>query len=99
MLDTVTADTFSPYVGESFQLRLSEGDHVPVTLIAAEERPGAASGTPLRTPFSLLFRPPPGIVPRQETYRVEHRAIGALEIFLVPVTPDAEGPRLEAIFS
>jgi hypothetical protein len=99
MLQTVTAETFSPHVGDSFQLHLSPGTRIPVTLIAAEERPAVAAATPGRTPFSLLFRPPSGVIPGQRTYRLEHDTIGTLDIFLVPVTPDADGPRLEAIFS
>jgi hypothetical protein len=29
---------------------------------------------------------------------MEHEEIGALDIFLVPIGPDEEGPRYEAIF-
>jgi hypothetical protein len=97
MLDQVTADTFKPCVGDVFQLHLSESERVPVRLIAADELPGShASG---RTPFSLLFRTPGGLWTPQGTYRVEHGRIGALDVFLVPVTPDADGPRLEAVFA
>jgi len=35
----------------------------------------------------------------QRIYRVEHDAIGVCEIFLVPLTPDADGARYQAVFT
>jgi hypothetical protein len=100
MLDTVTVDTFAPHVGQIFYLQISDTERMAVTLLAAEalgEKRVVAGSK--RAPFSLLFRVPPGRVPGQRVYRMENEKLGALEIFLVPITPDAEGPRLEAIFS
>jgi hypothetical protein len=99
MLDTVTVDTFAPYVGETFVLQISDDERIEVKLVAAERVGKRPAAGPHREPFSLLFRPPRGQVPRQQIYRVEHEKLGALDIFLVPVTPDLEGPLLEAIFS
>ena len=98
MLERVTAENFAPHVGDRFVMHLADGQTVALTLIAAEQngkqQPGAQ-----RAPFALLFRPPPGVVPAQQLYRLVHEQLGELEIFLVPVTPDAEGPRLEAVFT
>ena len=99
MLDRLTVETFTPHVGETFHLRLSDTERMPVTLIGAEASANHGMTGSARAPFSLLFRPPQGQVPPQRTYRVEHERIGTLEIFLVPITPDAQGPRLEAVFS
>jgi hypothetical protein len=49
-------------------------------------------------PFSLLFRPPEGQQIRQGTYHVQGAA-GDLDIFLVPIMPDRQGARIQAIFA
>ncbi len=49
--------------------------------------------------FSLMFRGSRDPVGRQGTYRLAHAALGALDIFLVPVGRDAEGTRYQAVFS
>jgi hypothetical protein len=52
-----------------------------------------------REQFSLVFREPSGVVLPQMIYRVEHDELGAFELFLVPIGPDAEGMRYEAVFT
>lgn len=50
--------------------------------------------------YSLLFRSPvrDRYAP-QAVYRLDHAGVGPLEVFLVPLGPDAEGMRYEAIFN
>ena len=49
--------------------------------------------------FTLLFRGAlPGWLP-QRIYRLRHPALGELDIFLVPLGPDAGGFRYEAVFN
>ena len=55
-----------------------------------------------RHPFSLLFRC--AALPREQyikqgSYRFEHPQLGALEIFITPIAPDAAGMSYEAVFS
>lgn len=52
-----------------------------------------------RDPFSLVFRGPREPLLAQATYRLEHAALGPLEIFVVPNASDASGTRYEAIFT
>jgi hypothetical protein len=52
-----------------------------------------------RTPFSLIFRGPPAVLLPQRIYRLEHATLGAFELFIVPLGPDAQGLRYEAIFT
>jgi hypothetical protein len=47
----------------------------------------------------LLFRGPRTPVLPQRIYRLEHAVMGPLEIFLVPIGPDAEGMRYQAVFT
>lgn len=49
--------------------------------------------------FSLLFRLPSAVRLPQKIYRVEHERIGSMDIFLVPVAPDRQGNRMEAVFN
>jgi len=72
-------------------------------LIAATRLGGDSDGqsTPSgrRQPFSIVFRGPRQILLPQRIYRMEHGAIGAFELFLVPIGPDQEGMLYEAIFT
>jgi hypothetical protein len=52
-----------------------------------------------REPFALTFRAPRGTSWPQRIYRIAHPDLGAFEIFLVPIGPDDQGPRYEAIFN
>jgi hypothetical protein len=61
-------------------------------LIEVTEIPRGPGG---RAPFSLVFEGGPDPPLPQGIYRVEHDALGALEIFLVPIAAD----RYEAVFT
>jgi hypothetical protein len=98
VLETFTASTFEPLVGETFHMHV-EGDPVPVDLVLtdATELP-MASARPGRAPFSVVFRGPAAIYP-QRTYQLEHPRLGPFELFLVPIGTDADGVRYEAVFT
>ncbi|HEX6391308.1 MAG TPA: hypothetical protein VFZ89_17730 [Solirubrobacteraceae bacterium] len=92
-LDELEATTFEPHAGDRFALDAAGISFVleEVTTLAA--RPDG------RDPFSLIFRGPSEPVLPQAIYRLEHDALGALEIFIVPLGVDAGGTRYEAIFT
>ena len=98
MLEKLTYSDFFARVGEEFRVATGE---VAVALVLSEvtdlARPESPS--PRRKPFSLIFRGPfrPQLV--QRIWPLEHAALGTLEIFLVPIGPDAEGVRYEAVFN
>lgn len=96
-LANLTLETFAPHVNESFRLS-QDDDSLDVTLISAEAHRSQGSEAP-RSGFSLLFRGPHDPVLPQQVYRLEHEALGAMELFVVPVGPDAEGMRYEVIFT
>ena len=52
-----------------------------------------------REPFSLLFRGPGNLQLPQRTYRIEHDPMGTFDLFIVPLGPDDQGFRYEAIFT
>jgi hypothetical protein len=103
MLEQFTIDTFKPLTGQPFRLYVEgmapldavlEGvTEIPVTGWRPEE---AAQH---RKPFSLVFLGPPRMVLPQAIYRFEHETLGALEIFIVPVSQAADGVRYEVVFS
>ena len=104
-LSTVTDSAFNACLEQTFTIEGAlngEGvEPISLSLVLVEvERRGAldqASGG--RVPFSLLFRGQPDSVLSQGIYRMNHADIGALELFLVPIGPDAEGMRYEAILN
>ena len=81
-------------------MRLEPSATLRLTLIeavATGPAPGGAAAR--RQPFSLIFRGPRAPVLPQRIYRLEHEAMGPLEIFIVPIGPDAEGMRYQAVFT
>ncbi|MDZ5623248.1 DUF6916 family protein [Nocardioides bizhenqiangii] len=97
-----TYDDFADRVGDEFRVRVPDADHL--TLVLSEVTAGAEpSGTgpdgAERQQFSLIFRSPSGHQLSQGTWELEHDRMGELALFLVPIEPDADGPRFEAAFA
>lgn len=95
-LEDVTLAMFEPLVGDTFALDAGAGEPLELVLTAATpagEQPGG------RAPFSLAFHGPREPLLPQSIYRLEHAALGALEIFVVPLGQDADATRYEAIFA
>lgn len=95
-LEALTADTFAPLRGDRF--RVSPGDSPAFEVELADVTEAAHRG-PRRPQFSLVFRGGPTPPLRQRIYRLEHDAIGTLDLFLVPLGPDDVGQRYEAVFT
>lgn len=91
---------FAGRIGERFRMQLGGGQAVELELVEARDKGRTAIGGPDRSCFALLFRSPgeKRFAP-QSTYSVEHEALGALEMFLVPRGPDALGMTYEAIYN
>ena len=97
MLEHLTHESFRPHVGTPFRVEYAPAASATLTLFEVTVLGGG--GTAPRQPFSLLFRGPRAPVLPQRIYRLEHEGMGALELFIVPIGPDAEGLRYEAIFT
>ena len=94
----LTLATFADCVGEAFRIRVTPGRSIDVTLaeaVALRDAPAAGG----RAPFSIVFRASGEESLPQGIYAVEHETIGACEIFLVPLAPEAGAPRYEAVFT
>lgn len=97
MLETLTKEWWSEYLGGSFEL-LNDGCGTMAMVLAEVTGLGTgASGQ--RDPYSLVFRGPPAPVLPQRIYHLRHERMGDLELFLVPIGPDGEGMRYEAVFT
>lgn len=97
-----TYDDFADRVGEQFRLRLPDAAILPLVLSEAEaglEDSGPSPGGATRRQFSLVFRGPADPQLSQGTWELEHDLMGELALFLVPLGPDADGPRYQAVFA
>jgi hypothetical protein len=97
-LADLTCAEFAACLAQRFRVALG-GASLELELVGADllGSEGAAAGR--RRPFSLIFRGPTAPVLPQRIYRLESASLGTLEIFLVPIGPDAAGLRYEAIFT
>lgn len=102
MTETLSISDFTPLVGAAFTIRFPDGT-LELTLDAVEPH-GTRAPRPdvpaLRTePFSLVFLGPLAPALPQRTWALEHPALGAHEIFLVPLGPEGGRMRYEAVFN
>ena len=95
MLETFTVATFTPLVGEVFEVEAGDEPAVELRLVEATVLgPGVG-----RDQFSLVFRGPPGPVMPQSIYPIDHGTLGSFELFLVPIGADTTGASYEAVFT
>ncbi len=99
VLESLTVASFAGRVGERFRIG-GEGDEPPFDAELIEvTSTGQAPAGGGRAPFSLVFRSDPDHQAlSQRIFRVDHAELGALDIFLVPIGPDASGMRYQAVF-
>ncbi|MBR0783843.1 DUF6916 family protein [Bradyrhizobium iriomotense] len=94
-LAALVIDDFRPHLNGTFNLR-NGGEQVALRLVRVDRagESGRAGGA-----FSLLFATAQGAWLPQAIYAVEHAAFGAIDIFLVPIGPIAEGNGYQAVFA
>ena len=59
MLDKLSADNFTPIIGDTFTIVISDGPDIDLTLEQVKEMPESKNpdaGDDVRTPFSLFFK-------------------------------------------
>jgi len=100
-MDTLALSAFESHVGSVFKLAADTDSEIDLILISATRMPTTDPPGTSDTgrPFSLLFRGPEAQPFGQGTQTLSHLTMGRLEIFLVPIQPDAEGPLYEAVFA
>lgn len=89
---------FSKHLNTKFRTGL-DAEEVDLELVVVKgysARPGDQEGMER---FSVFFTGPANPVLPQQTYPLSHDAMGTFDIFLVPIKPDGEGSRYEAVFN
>src|SRR4051794_36492005 len=87
--------TFEPHIGETFGATPAhEGEPFELVLSRCDESPHARPDHPA---FSLLFHAPgTGHLP-QQIFALEHSELGQFDLFLVPLGPEGDRMRYEAV--
>jgi hypothetical protein len=96
-----TYDDFAGRLGEVFDVP-TDGRTVSMTLVEASQREAAGGRGPdgqHRRQFSLVFAGPGEPVLPQSVHRLIHADLGELDLFLVPIGPDADRMQYEAAFA
>jgi hypothetical protein len=98
MLESFTLATFSGRLGDTFQVTPGVGPPVDLELVEVSACRAGGVRTGRSEPFSLIFRGPRVPALPQQTYPMIHEAIGAFDLFIVPLGPDQQGMLYEAVF-
>lgn len=98
MAAELTEAEFSKHLNTKFRAGLdAEPIDLELTLVKGyTARPGDQEGLER---FSVFFTGPAKPFLPQRTYSLSHDAMGTFDIFLVPIKPDGEGARYEAVFN
>ena len=95
MTEVFDREKFEQAVGSKFTVAAPNGASVDLELVRVtpwRERPDQRS-------FSALFSVPEGVIVEQGMYDFEHKEMGPMQLFVVPVGPINGMPALEALFN
>lgn len=90
-------DEFERCKDQPFSLKL-EGQSIALKLISVERHPSSDTVDGIQA-FSVIFRDATNVALQQQIYRIENDELGSMELFIVPIGPDDEGMRYEAVFA
>jgi hypothetical protein len=98
-MDRHEVSVFASRIGEIFAMRLAGGATLDLELVEVRDlgRRVTPGGELSNYGLTFLARTPAALP--QAIYRLEHAALGAMDVFLVPIGSDAAGIRYEAIFN
>ncbi|MEQ1920903.1 MAG: hypothetical protein ABL952_00210 [Pyrinomonadaceae bacterium] len=86
---------FSALIDSIFKTSANGGGVFEICLVNVDD----IVSNDIQDNFTLLFRAPLDAPQQQGIYRIEHEAIGAMDLFLVPVKQDDSGLYYEAVFN
>ncbi|MFZ0302084.1 MAG: hypothetical protein WAL75_05345 [Terracidiphilus sp.] len=107
--DNISAETFKPFIGDSFSVALNGRSQGSLTLTAVTQSPaappasasavaGRQSSTQALDTFTLKFRRT-GIPLPQETYTMSQLSLGSFPLFLVPLSTSGSSSTYIAVFN
>ena len=97
MLESLHKENWLPFIKQTFSCVVEPDQSIAFELLEVTslgEKSGAA-----REPYSLVFRGPAESVLEQGIVPLRHPELGEIAIFLVPIGPDSQGMRYEAVFT
>lgn len=97
-MNNLTEEEFSKHVGTSFHAKLSERE-VKLTLAEVKGYIPAPNEQKGMERFSVFFDGPSDSLLPQQNFQMRHDQMGDFDIFLVPISGDANGFRYEAVFN
>ena len=101
MNELPTEELFREAIGDTLEMRLSPDASVQIVMVEVtslgERDVRPETGIRAR-PFSVIFQGPHDLEAPQGIYGLAHTRLGEFELFLVPLQPDSEGTRFEAVF-
>jgi len=93
----LTEEEFSKHLNTKFRIAGEQPLELELTEVKGYlSKPNEESGMER---FSAFFYGPGDRYLRQRVYTLEHEAMGAFELFLVPIARDEKGFRYEAVFN
>ena len=95
MPEFFTKEGFAEHLNSKFRIPLGPSGAVELELVEVV----STLSTPRQEQFSIFFRGPGDVYLPQMTYRMEHDALGQLELFIVPVGRGPGGFQYEAVFN
>ena len=101
-IEWLTYEHFAGRVGERFDVTAGDGEGLALELVDAtqgSEPGGRGPDGQERLQFAVVFRGPADRVLPQGIRTLAHPELAELDLFLVPIGPDAEGMRYEAAFA
>ena len=98
-LSELTFARFAAQLNQSFHVLGHPGASVDLQLRQADLHPANSSATSSAESFSIVFRGPLVPLLPQGTYTFANAALGAFDLFIVPVRKDREGVYYEAVFN
>ena len=87
------------HLGDTFRVAAESGETLDLVLVEAAAIGSERSYSQREEPFAVEFRGPSDPILPQGILKLEHEDLGTMELFLVPVGPDDEGLRYEAVFN
>jgi hypothetical protein len=95
MLEKLTREIFARHLNTHFQVGGEATHSAALELVEANAAP-APQGDQA---FSIVFRGPPALLLPQGIHRFQHDAIGAFDLFTVPISRDQHSLYYEAVFN
>lgn len=95
MIENLKLSDFEQHLNTKFLFKWGEGNTIDLEMETAAD----LGSTPGQEQFSIIFRGPADPMLIQGIYRLEHEKMGALDLFLVPISRDEGGVRYEAVFN